>query len=285
MAEKTELAKRFNEGKLRLSLVPQSLIESVAHAMTDGAKKYGARNWEKGFKWDVPLDSLDRHLGKWKKGEDIDGESGLPHLAHVAANLAMLIEYSTTFKQGDHRTWSAPHPRISLDLDGVLADFHSEVTVQYDKLNPSADVKNKPVNSWYAYDLTSDIGLKAMDNVNLGNLKTMDKIIDRRIEGYVACYVTNRPARFKQVTEQWLFTNNFPQRTVHMVDHAASKAQHIIDNDLADYHIDDSPFVFVDAHKRGLKCFLIDAPYNRYLKAGKWRVSNFTEVLTQLDLI
>lgn len=62
--------------------------------LTYGAKKYDVDNWRKGFDFRGLLDSLERHLLEFKDGKDFDEESGLPTLAHIAANVAFLIEHS-----------------------------------------------------------------------------------------------------------------------------------------------------------------------------------------------
>lgn len=83
---------KHDGGKLRLDLVPPELIEAVGAVMTHGAEKYGEgsyRNVEpKRYRA-----ALMRHICKWLKnpyGKDED--SGLPHLWHIACNVAFLIE-------------------------------------------------------------------------------------------------------------------------------------------------------------------------------------------------
>ena len=83
---------KHDGGKPRLDLVPPELIEAVGAVMTHGAEKYGEgsyRNVEpKRYRA-----ALMRHICKWLKnpyGKDED--SGLPHLWHIACNVAFLIE-------------------------------------------------------------------------------------------------------------------------------------------------------------------------------------------------
>lgn len=40
----------------------------------------------------IPYSGMERHISKWKQGEDIDPESGLLHISHAACNALMLIE-------------------------------------------------------------------------------------------------------------------------------------------------------------------------------------------------
>jgi hypothetical protein len=94
---------RFNTGKADLSLIPLCTLEDEAKVWMYGKQKYAEWNWAKGAKWSVPLGSLLRHLSAWQRGEDLDPESGLPHLAHIACNVRMLTLYSATYPEGDDR--------------------------------------------------------------------------------------------------------------------------------------------------------------------------------------
>jgi hypothetical protein len=94
---------RYNTGKADLSLIPLCTLEEEAHVWAYGKQKYAAWNWAKGMDWSVPLGCALRHLSSWQKGEDIDPESGQPHLAHVMCNIRMLMLYSKTYPEGDDR--------------------------------------------------------------------------------------------------------------------------------------------------------------------------------------
>lgn len=84
---------KFDSGKLRMDLLPTDALEALARILTDGAVKYGARNWEKGMAWSRPYAALLRHLLAWWGGQDTDPESGHPHLWHVLTNAAFLVAY------------------------------------------------------------------------------------------------------------------------------------------------------------------------------------------------
>ena len=96
---------RYNQGKLPVNLVPASLTKSVAEVLKYGASKYEDRNWEKGMSWETVLGCLERHLLEVKDptSNDLDEESGLPHIYHVACNAMMLIEYMITHPELDDR--------------------------------------------------------------------------------------------------------------------------------------------------------------------------------------
>ena len=78
--------------KPRMSLIPQLAKYDVAKVMSYGEEKYAAYNWMEGFKWTLLEDAIDRHLTAFLCGEDIDPESGLPHLAHLACSAMMALE-------------------------------------------------------------------------------------------------------------------------------------------------------------------------------------------------
>ncbi len=82
-----------DQDKPMLELIPPSLIFAVGDVLTYGAKKYAPNNWKL---VDNAIErykgALLRHLFAYLDGEWLDSESGLPHLHHVAANVAFLIE-------------------------------------------------------------------------------------------------------------------------------------------------------------------------------------------------
>lgn len=103
MKDKPELASRLNTGKPKLSFIPLWTLFGEAKVWEHGAQKYEAHNWRKGQPWTQCYDSLMRHLNEWLSGNDIDEESGLPHLDHAACNLRMLLTYRKTHPELDNR--------------------------------------------------------------------------------------------------------------------------------------------------------------------------------------
>lgn len=94
---------RYNDNKAAIDLIPLCTLEDEARVWDYGRRKYAAWNWAKGMPWSVPLGCALRHLAAWQRGEDLDPESGLPHLAHAMCNLRMLTLYSRTYTEGDDR--------------------------------------------------------------------------------------------------------------------------------------------------------------------------------------
>lgn len=88
---KDQSAKADN-GKLELSLVNPELVKAVAEVRMYGTEKYGdSENWRK-VEPKRYVDALYRHLLAYIEGNEVDEESGLSHLAHMACNLSFLLD-------------------------------------------------------------------------------------------------------------------------------------------------------------------------------------------------
>lgn len=85
-----EQGSRFNEGKLKWSLVPQSAFHPMVRVLEFGAQKYDAHNWKKGLPVVEICESLKRHLDAFMEGEDLDPESGISHVGHIQCNAMFL---------------------------------------------------------------------------------------------------------------------------------------------------------------------------------------------------
>ena len=90
--------------KLPLHLFPTTAIASGSLALLDGAMKYGRSNYRvAGVRASIYYDASLRHLMKWFEGEDFDRESGLDHLGHALACIAILIDSKAANKLTDDR--------------------------------------------------------------------------------------------------------------------------------------------------------------------------------------
>ena len=79
-------------GKQRPLLVPTSLLRAVMAIREYGCKKYhDPDNWKRVDK-ERYKNAAYRHWLAYLDGEKTDEESGLPHLWHLACNIAFLIE-------------------------------------------------------------------------------------------------------------------------------------------------------------------------------------------------
>jgi hypothetical protein len=74
---------KYDNDKPRMDLLDFDALEGLAKVLTFGANKYAAHNWRKGISYSRLTAAMLRHLGALQKGEDIDPESGLPHIDHL----------------------------------------------------------------------------------------------------------------------------------------------------------------------------------------------------------
>lgn len=59
-----------NEDKIRPDLISPKMLKSLGRVLAEGAKHYGARNWEKGIPLEVFKESAARHYVSWMNNED-----------------------------------------------------------------------------------------------------------------------------------------------------------------------------------------------------------------------
>lgn len=84
---------KADAGKLKLSLVPTSIIRDIAVIRMYGTKKYKDPNNWKNVTVERYRDAAYRHFLAYLDDPDgIDMESGYPHLWHLACNIAFLCE-------------------------------------------------------------------------------------------------------------------------------------------------------------------------------------------------
>ena len=88
----TDQSAKADKGKLKLSLVNPQLVKAVAEVRMYGTEKYGdSENWRK-VEPKRYVDALYRHLLAYIEGNEVDEESGLSHLSHMACNISFLLD-------------------------------------------------------------------------------------------------------------------------------------------------------------------------------------------------
>ncbi len=86
---------KYDQDKPRYELLPIMPIEETVKVLTYGAKKYADDNWrEVSRQRPRYFAAAIRHIFAWWQGEELDPESGLPHLAHAMCCLIFLMEGS-----------------------------------------------------------------------------------------------------------------------------------------------------------------------------------------------
>jgi hypothetical protein len=94
----------FGLKKTPLRLLPWTALCYLAKVMGVGAAKYNPWNWRTDKpRATVYYEAALRHLFAAIDGQDLDEETGLPHTAHVMANMAILIDAQETGSLIDDR--------------------------------------------------------------------------------------------------------------------------------------------------------------------------------------
>ena len=102
--ETTDYHAKQDYGKAKLSLVPRRIIWDVAAIREYGNDKYpdgGPDNW-RGVEPERYRDAAYRHFLRYLDDpKSVDSESGLPHLWHLACNIAFLCEMEDRYLSKD----------------------------------------------------------------------------------------------------------------------------------------------------------------------------------------
>lgn len=94
----------IGSGKIPLHLWPVTATALGSLGLLDGMLKYGRSNFRAvGVRASIYYDAASRHLNAWFEGEAVDPDSGLPHLAHALACLAIIVDAEAAGKLNDDR--------------------------------------------------------------------------------------------------------------------------------------------------------------------------------------
>ena len=126
MSNDTGKAKRFNKGKVDLTLLPEVAAYEECKVWMAGQEKYGRDNWKK--LWgdesvEVATASLLRHAMSLASGELFDRETGLPHAAHIRCNAAMVLEYMANEKMINHKEYNVDKNKVEENVKVEYTDY------------------------------------------------------------------------------------------------------------------------------------------------------------------
>lgn len=95
---------KADAGKPKLSLVPSAVIYAIAKVREYGNDKYGDSDSWKKVDQQRYIDAAYRHMLAFVDNPGgLDKESGLPHLWHLACNVAFLCEMYLNKNETKHR--------------------------------------------------------------------------------------------------------------------------------------------------------------------------------------
>jgi hypothetical protein len=101
--ELVKVGVKYDIGKVGVHLLPPEPLVEIARVLDFGAKKYAAYNWTNGINYSRVYGAALRHLWSWWRGEDLDPETGLSHLAHAGCCVLFLLQYTKNRKTFDDR--------------------------------------------------------------------------------------------------------------------------------------------------------------------------------------
>ena len=108
--------------KIPMHLWPTTATAMGSLALLYGARLYGKANWrEAGVRASVYVSACQRHLAAWFENEDTDKDSGLPHLGHALACLAILVDAQAAGKLTDDRQYPGGYRKLMDELTPLVA--------------------------------------------------------------------------------------------------------------------------------------------------------------------
>jgi uncharacterized HAD superfamily protein len=175
---------------------------------------------------------------------------------------------------------------ICLDIDGVIANIYDEVNFQVKK----AGYKTVPWSEWNKPYLTdfydwcdSDFVRSLFQNkIVIKNaipfrdswLWVNHMAIER---GHDIVYVTHRKSNLSSVTWDWFMDWGLPASDIHFVH---NKPELIKSLDNVSFFVEDLPNNANDAHRAGIKTYLINRSYNasEVVDSGIERINSLWEI-------
>jgi hypothetical protein len=97
----------------RHDLIPPEALAKLARHYGIGARKYADHNWRKGYEWSKSYAALQRHAQAFWSGEDIDAETGSPHMAAVAFHAFALLVFMDEHREFDDRYATQNPPEMT----------------------------------------------------------------------------------------------------------------------------------------------------------------------------
>ncbi len=196
---------------------------------------------------------------KWEKEHEIKYAPMItPKPAPVPSPIPMLV--TTVF---------------GMDVDGVCANFTKGITQQMRKM----DLQTPDEEEVREYDFGK---WKSAFEIAFNTVKH-DNSFWLGLEPYPVVlpfmpvvYVTARPID-SIVTWLWLNRHGFPTASVVTIGPGESKVD-VLQRYGVTVYVEDQPAFFKEINSAGIKCYLMDRPWNQEVKAGKLRIKELREM-------
>lgn len=119
--------------KLPLEMWPATATAMGALGLLDGATRYGQANYRAtGARASVYIGAIKRHLEAYMEGEECAADSGVPHLAAILANAAILVDCTAKGNLVDDRAF----PGGYLEMVDGLTEIANRLRQDRAHLNP-----------------------------------------------------------------------------------------------------------------------------------------------------
>lgn len=192
---------KVGRSKPCLSLVPSVAVIRAAEVMKLGAVKYGPYNWrDEKVSQLCYIDAADRHMKAYLDGEDLDQESGQPHLAHALCCMAILLDAIECGMDVDDRPKKGSAAELIRKLTikpekkpETLKEFHDARmgAMDGDMLKAAVDGAKLPAPQKLALKEAIDSNQSRLPAMLEENKKDFDRLVAREIEARVK--VTRAP--------------------------------------------------------------------------------------------
>jgi len=116
--EQTQTGRKDDSEKSRVDLIDAEFLEGLGDVLRFGANKYNPQNWRGGISYSRLLGACFRHLLALLRGEDVDKESGLGHVFHLACSCMFLSWHLKHRKDLDDRY--RPSPSLNPNRIGLV---------------------------------------------------------------------------------------------------------------------------------------------------------------------
>lgn len=190
-------------------------------------------------------------------------------------------------------------PKLSFDIDGVLADFTGPFTEIVNRQNNLDLCSDWPVyncfgegqmmtdkqwnDAWLEYLAIDYVWAKApkLPFVDLDRIDEM--MADNYFNGYFVTYRKNTTAgQFRDATSQTqLWLNNYGVFNYSGIIAGLFDRPTLLKAIGVDAHIDDWGDQFIRLRDAGINCYLIDRPHNQHIEAGDKRVFTVDEYISK----
>lgn len=88
---------------MQLGYVDPLALEQLGLVAGYGASKYEKWNYLRGFDWSLSYNAMQRHMHSFWKGENLDPETGVSHMAHASWHGLALVSFDLRGLGNDDR--------------------------------------------------------------------------------------------------------------------------------------------------------------------------------------